>query len=760
MDLQPFADLFQIGLHPLPIVWNTDNKDASVYPEHVTDVKSGNGHHDLNDVRRWLDKLKGANAIALKLHPPFFMFDFDLKNTENKNLFHLWANAVQNASETGYAKLCIERTRSGGYHAYGKYKNVTHKITLASSPVGSEVIAVYTGGLLSFCYPTPGYTLVQNDFSDIEDLTDDEYDLMVAAAQELNEYEEKESDYKPGEKLTYPLEYESVAVQFDIGCPDDLWENLLNSINLYPAGNKKKRKFDIDYYLYKREGSCAAFSAKVRFDRKRLFIFSGSFHTYPNFHTKINQQDTSWHLTPTRLIYYREGKDWIKTIDLIKQHSETFNIKITPARSVTEQPIGKDRCIFPYDIFPSAIQQFIRYQRIQHEYLAAATLGALASTIGNSCVLEAMQGYIVKPILYIAIVAPPGASKTPALNKAFKPLEDIDQESYTDYATQIQDYNESVAAYDKRKEGEKPKMPNMRQILIKDSTIEMVVKILSHNPNGCCVLADELVGFLNRMNQYKNGDEVQKWLELWSGSSLLLQRVTRETNKLQDPYCSIIGGIQDGVLEVMSREQNQHNGFYHRFLFVYPEPQEKIPWEQQVTPYHVLSDYRSVFMRIFRRRTGREIFTLSPQANELYKEWFDNKNKQYNRATADHIKGIIAKYQDYCLRFALIIQVINRDDSPTEITASSIDKAIRLTEYFLGNMHKALRLLTPESPLDTMDAGWRELYESLPGEFTTSELVAMAASKGIKRTSATSFAVRNTGKLFRLLGRGAWEKLI
>lgn len=763
VDLQAFADLFDIGLHPIPLVWNKENKDAHIYPDHKTDVQTGNGKHDLNDVKRWLEKLKHANAVALKLHPPFFMFDFDLKNTENKNVFHLWANAVQNISEEAYNKLCIERTRSGGYHVYGKYKNVTHKIKLASAPNGHEIISVYTGGLLSFCYPTPDYQLIKNDFSDIEELTDDEYDMMVAAAQALNEYEEKETDAKPGEQIVYPVEYESLAVQFDTKCTDDLWENLINSISLYPVKDKrnKKRKFDIDYFLYLREGSTATFSAKVRFDRKKLFIFSGSFIQFPNFHTKISQRDPSWHITPTRLLYYREGRDWNKVVALIKQHCIDFNIEIVEPKPVTDQPIVKDRSKFPYDIFPEAIQQFIRYQRIQHEYLAGGILGSISAVIGNSAWLEAMQGYIVKPILYIAVVAPPGASKTPSLNKAFRPLEDIDNEYYIEYAKALQEYNEAMAAYEKdKKNNEKPSLPGMQQIIIKDSTIEMVVKILTYNGNGCCVLADELVGFLNRMNQYKNGDEQQKWLELWSGSPLLLQRVTRETNKLMDPFCSIIGGIQDGVLEMMARDQNQHNGFYHRFLYVYPEPQKKIPWEQQLTPYHVISDYKGVFTRLHRRAGNREIFTLSKEANDLYKQWFDNKNAYYNRAASDHVKGIIAKYQDYCLRFSLIIEVMNRDDSPTIISASSMERAIRLTEYFFGNISKAMKLLTPETPLDKLEIHWSKLYNTLPIEFTTSELVSLAASLGIKSTSAKSFAVRNQGSLFRSIGRGVWEKLL
>jgi hypothetical protein len=51
---------------------------------------------------------------------------------------------------------------------------------------------------------------------------------------------------------------------------------------------------------------------------------------------------------------------------------------------------------------------------IQHDYLAAGILGAIATAIGNTAVLKVMEDYFIKPIIYMAIVAPPGASKTPA----------------------------------------------------------------------------------------------------------------------------------------------------------------------------------------------------------------------------------------------------------------------------------------------------------------------------------------------------------
>jgi hypothetical protein len=760
MDIKIFNDIFNMGLTPIPIKWNIETKDAQIYPEHKTDIRNGSDRPDLDDITRWFNKIQDANGMALKLYPPYFMFDFDLKNDKRKNIFEDFLQMVRSINEDVLRKVCIESTRSNGFHVYAKYKNINTKKMLALSEDGREVIAIYTGGLLSFCAPTPGYEFIHNEFGDIEELTHDEFDMLCSIAYYFNAYTKNDHLTNEAKLIEYPFEYESTALKFDNECTDKIFIQLLNSIDLFEVQDKRlftRKKFT----PYLRKGSNATYSAKAYFTSKKLLIMSASFMDFPNFHTKINEDDTSWILTPTRIIYYKSKRDWRSTIDTIEMICADNDIDISQKIDITNVQVN-DRGAFPYDVFPEAIQSFIRAQRIQHEYLAGAVLAALSTSIGNSCVLEAMDGYIIKPILYMAIVAPPGASKTPALSKAFKPLEDYDNALYKQYEAHLKDFNDKLNEYDKsKKKGEeKPEKPSFPQTIIKDSTIEMVVKILSFNKGGCALVADELIGFLNRMNQYKAGDEVQKWLSMWSGDSILLQRITRDENKVEEPFCTIIGGIQPGVLESLSKDDNAHNGFYHRFLFVYPEPQHKSSWEQITVAKHLSDNFKQIFFDLIHlRKEDKATYYLSHEANLLYKQWFDNKNTKYNNAQSDHIKGIIAKYQDYCLRFALIIQVCEDVNERTyEIRTASIERAIRLTEYFLSNMHKALKLLNPDNPVEQLIGVNEKLYKLLPTHFTTKTIVTIASTLNIKESSAKVFLKRNIGKLFEKLERNTYEK--
>jgi hypothetical protein len=261
------------------------------------------------------------------------------------------------------------------------------------------------------------------------------------------------------------------------------------------------------------------------------------------------------------------------------------------------------------------------------------------------------------------------------------------------------------------------------------------------------------------MNRYGDNDEVQKWLELWSGSPVLLQRISRDENKVENPFCSIIGGIQPGVLDSLSSKDNEHNGFYHRFLFCYPEPDKKKDWETYKMPEQVKISMDLLFSALMNGRDAVRYYKLSSEANALYADWFNNKNKKYNFTTEDNVKGIIAKYQDYCLRFALIIQVMYDGGAiQSTITQSSMERAIRLTEYFLGNMHKSMKILAPATPLDRISGNLLDFYKALPATFSMKTAIEISLKLNLKQDYARVVIGRWSDKKDQILIKSGEQK--
>lgn len=733
MNAERFIEIFKLGLKPIPLIWDAETKSATSHCINHGEISADN--YNETNFSTFIKDVSSCNGIALKLFPPFGCIDFDLKNTEDKSVFDHWMKGVRSQDDGIFSKICIEKTRNAGYHVYIKYPKLTSKVALAREVKGEEVIALYTGGTLSYCDPTPGYDMFHNELTDLEDLTDDEFDTLMSCAQTFDKYVPVAGE-KSNIITEYPTEYENLCLQFDKGITDEAFDLLLNECGLFINRDYKHNKKD-KFIAYLRKGSKAKLSAKVYFGTKNVQLFTSSLGGFPHWGSRSDKDDHSWNLSPSRLVYYSEDKDWTATIEKIQMVCDSANIEIIHQEPVTNQSIIQvDRLKFPYDIFPDAILDFISYNSIQHDYLAASALGAVSAMIGNSATLVANDGYYVKPILYLAIVAPPGASKTPGLKAIFSHLEKYDADLYKHYVKEKESYKRAMGEYKNQKKGEgieEPEAPAMRQVLIKDSTIEMVVKILSHNPFGCCIFADELSGFLKRMNRYGDNDEVQKWLELWSGSPVLLQRISREENKVEKPFCSIVGGIQPGVLDSLSAKDNEHNGFYHRFLFCYPEPDKKKDWATYKIPDQVKDAMNSLFSTLLIFREANRHYFLSQEANSLYAEWFNNKNKKYNFAPDDNVKGIIAKYQDYCLRFSLLIQIMHDGDTiQSSISQAAMERAIRLTEYFLGNMHKSMKILAPASPLDRLSGNLIDLYKALPSNFSMKTAIEISAKLNFK----------------------------
>jgi len=737
MNELKFIELFKLGLSPIPLIWNPETKSADSHCIAHSEVTHENYTEDT--FSSFVKSFDQVNGIALKLFPPFGCIDFDLKNTEDKTIFDVWMRAVSSIDDGILSKIAIESTRNSGYHVYIKYKGLIGKQNLAREVKGEEVIAIYTGGTLSYCDPTPGYNMFHNEFRDIEELTQDEFEILTSCATTFDKYIPVEGVHKSDIIKDYPVEYENICFQFDKGVNDEVFETIINGLDLYRCKDYRYNKKD-KHVAFLRKGSKAKYSAKVYFNTKNLQIFSSSIAGFPCFNDRISKDDTSWNLSPTRIIYYKNDRDWIATIEEINLIADSADIELIPIPDITAQSVTPvDKLKFPYDIFSEDVISFINYHRVQHEYMAGAILAAASTLIGNSATLRANDGYYVKPILYMAIVAPPGATKSPALKSVFKTLENLDTYHYDNYISEKKIYKELLGQYKNQQKGgnlKEPEKPILKQNLIKDSTIEMLIKILSFNAQGCCLLADELSGFLNRMNRYGDNDEIQKWLEMWSGSPVLMQRIGRDEDKVENPFCTIIGGIQPGVLDSLSSKANEFNGFYHRFLFLYPDPMKKQEWAQFTIPEQVKINFNNVFQNILYFRDRNRVFTLSKEANDLYAQWFNNKNQKYNIASSDNIKGIIAKYQEYCLRFSLIIQILNDGSDYNQIVNNlSMERAIRLTEYFFGNMHKAMKILAPESPIDKITGIKLELYNSLPASFSTKSAIITADALKIKESN-------------------------
>lgn len=103
---------------------------------------------------------------------------------------------------------------------------------------------------------------------------------------------------------------------------------------------------------------------------------------------------------------------------------------------------------FPLAAFPRRLQEYIRTARdtlnFPEPYTASVMLLAVAVAIGNTRVLKMKEGWLVKPILFLALVGDAGANKSHPISFVLKPLDRINNEHIEAYNKALADYRKTV----------------------------------------------------------------------------------------------------------------------------------------------------------------------------------------------------------------------------------------------------------------------------------------------------------------------------
>jgi hypothetical protein len=246
---------------------------------------------------------------------------------------------------------------------------------------------------------------------------------------------------------------------------------------------------------------------------------------------------------------------------------------------------------FPTEVFPGPCRDLIESTATAlpcpPDFVGVPMLAVLGTAIGgNTRIVEVKPGWREGARLWVAVVAPPGSKKSPALARAVAPLHEILRLLMRDYEEKKRDYEEEMLTYEKelsawrkdkspgRAMPKKPEEPVARQPVATDSTVEALGDILSRNPRGILFERDELTGWARAMNQYKGrkGADRQTWLSFGNGAIAAIgRRARKDPLVIENPLVNIAGCLPPDVLEELNDEHGREDGFVHRILFAMPE---------------------------------------------------------------------------------------------------------------------------------------------------------------------------------------------
>lgn len=401
---------------------------------------------------------------------------------------------------------------------------------------------------------------------------------------------------------------------------------------------------------------------------------------------------------------------------------------------------------FPAESLPDVVRRYCEQAGsaigVPIEMIACPLFAYAGATIGNRQSIQLKPGFIEYPELWIAIVAPPGAAKSPADAAARMAIDRLQYEAKRAFDLDEDHYRRAFQKWKdspKEKRCDAPIPPEMEHYYSTDTTIEGLGRILESSP-GVALSRDEFVGWVNSMDAYKGGKgaERQQHLSAWSGAPIKVDRKTSDPVFVQHPVVSVTGGVQPDVMIDLAVEAGRRDGFLERILWSVPNA-KPTPWSEAEISPEASDGLLVLFRRLRHTDASSSPVLLSKGANRLFTSWY-NENQRSITEIGGLMTGVYAKMPLQLARIALIIHCLEHPDSPSSslISPKTITSAISLVEYFRGQAGIALGMIGSGAPyrgsgttakiyqvLAKVEGDWRNrthLHEQLGGHTPAEEI--------------------------------------
>lgn len=421
---------------------------------------------------------------------------------------------------------------------------------------------------------------------------------------------------------------------------------------------------------------------------------------------------------------------------------------------------------FPLEVLPSPLRRFVEEGAeaicCPPDFLAVPLLVLAGVAIGTSRLLRVKEGWEEGPQLFAAIVADPGAKKSPALKLCLTPFFEKQQQYLQEYTAakklyeaKILDFEIQYAQWQKSlKTGQvdpgnrptPPQEPLMPQLYTTDCTIEALASVLAHNPRGVLLFQDELTAWVRSMDQYRSikGADRQHWLSLWAAAPLVVNRKTqKEPIILPHPFVGVVGGIPPDVLPELLDPKNREDGFVHRILFSFPD---RLPsqWTEAQLSSNTLAEIRKLFEGLWRLSCSvtsgvpqphRVSFTAAGKV--IWVAWIKEHYAEYESPDfPEYLVGTWAKMEAHAARLALILQecrFVCGEADDENIDEFSMAGAADLIDYFKTHARRVYNYFRSTSQDKSVNTAIRWI-KARGGRVTARDIVRFNVA-GVKKTS-------------------------
>jgi hypothetical protein len=326
----------------------------------------------------------------------------------------------------------------------------------------------------------------------------------------------------------------------------------------------------------------------------------------------------------------------------------------------------------PTDVLPELVEQFARDRArrlgVDAGAPAAALVTALGSLVpaGNRLQMRQLDTeWTVKPILWTAIIGPPGSNKSATINAAMGPVQKLQSAWRKSFAAnehkrKLEETRRATAEKVTRAKPESTDQvfqggeaeagkARFRQKIYNDATTEALAVALCENPEGLLYHADELAGWLAGMDAYraKGGKDRAFWLQAKEGGDFTVNRKLSERICVENCAISVLGGIQPDKIKALKLGMSD-DGLLQRFtpIIIHRSGNgadiapDTVTGERLVNAANAIADAANGTLFRFSPEADAELHTVEafktreiarPDASPTLRQWLDKMPNEFGR---------------------------------------------------------------------------------------------------------------------------------
>jgi len=318
--------------------------------------------------------------------------------------------------------------------------------------------------------------------------------------------------------------------------------------------------------------------------------------------------------------------------------------------------------------------------------------------------------------LWGMLIAAPGVGKSPLISLCLKPLLAIEQRLRQDFEAalkehvreeeerklqrQLWEHQYKAARKDGKAAPTRPEDPGeppvWNRLVLNDASYEKMHEVMKENSAGLLLVADELSGWLARLDRPEYVGERSFALTSWAGkTSHVVDRIGRGT--IVVPHCclSALGAITPEKLKSYLAQTGfdspTADGLMQRFqLAIWPEIPADWAFPRNAPSVEAHHKVKAIFERLTKLDHEKpKVFQFTSEAQELFAEWQEGHMREVRSRTLTYtMQSHLAKYPKLIAALATLFELVEGTGTEALVSPAETARALDWCPYLRSHAER------------------------------------------------------------------------